>query len=166
MQKHVFVIFVSVITILILCLSGCGQIKVEGKVTFPDGTPLTKGKVFFENNTNSYIGDIHEDGTFRLGILKDGSGIPAGKYGVGVEAFNVSSPSGNLPTTNNNKNQRNQKNKTVAPKNKAERALPLAVGRPEITHLIAEKYRSSKTSGIEYDIQKNTRDISIIVEKP
>ncbi|MDR1479983.1 MAG: hypothetical protein LBJ00_13695 [Planctomycetaceae bacterium] len=107
---------------------------MEGKVSFSDGTPLSKGKIVFEDDKNTFTATINEDGTFRMGVLKDGEGIPAGKYNVAVaEAFEwVSAAPNQLP----------------------------------IKLLVAEKYTSTATSGIEYDIQKSQKDISIVVERP
>jgi hypothetical protein len=148
----VFAIFV------LLFVSGCGQIKVEGKVIFPDGTPLSAGKVVFENATDAFTGNIQEDGTFRLGVYKDGQGIPAGKYRVAISSAFEKLVSNNAaiqkPTKDN------------LPKIKKRRTIQRSNKAPEFKFLVAEKYRSVATSGIEYDIQKNTKNISIVVEKP
>ncbi|MDR1484966.1 MAG: hypothetical protein LBT09_09105 [Planctomycetaceae bacterium] len=159
MQNHVFLILSGVIAIVVLFLSGCGQIKVDGKVTFPDGTPLAKGKVIFENATDEYTGQIHEDGTFSLGALKDGTGIPSGKYKVAVVAVDRQITPKQPPTKPTKPPERPK------PTDRNKKPKPPA-NKPVITHLVAEKFRSTKTSGIEYDIQKNTRDIVIVVEKP
>ncbi|MDR1485607.1 MAG: hypothetical protein LBT09_12390 [Planctomycetaceae bacterium] len=133
MKNNLFL--VCVILSLVLFLAGCGQTKVEGKITFPDGTPLSKGKIIFESDIHTLSAVVQSNGTFRMGMLKDGEGIPCGKYKVGItEAFDAKYSDKPVP--------------------------------PEITHFIAEKFRSPKTSGIEYDIQKTTKDISIVVEKP
>jgi major membrane immunogen (membrane-anchored lipoprotein) len=123
--------------LLILLVTGCSNsIKVSGKVTFSDGSPLDTGNVIFENEYHSFRGKIQKDGTFRLGRLKDGDGIIAGKYQVAIVG---------ALTQNSSENHR----KVVS-----------------TTYLVAEKFRLPKTSGIEYDIQKKTTDISIIVEHP
>lgn len=67
--------------------TGCGQTKVSGKVTFTDGTALSNGKVLFENDLHTYASSIQSDGSFDMGMLKDGEGIPAGQYRVAVVAF-------------------------------------------------------------------------------
>jgi hypothetical protein len=62
-------------------------------------------------------GTIKKDGTFRLGRLKDGDRIIAGKYRVAVNALSHEvAPNGFLVST---------------------------------TYFVAEKFRSTKTSGIE-----------------
>jgi hypothetical protein len=128
MQRYILII-------LFLFLTGCGQIKVSGKVTFPDGSPLTTGRVLFDDGKNNYSGMIQNDGSFSVGMLKDGQGIPRGKYNVAiVDAITEEFPGPGVP--------------------------------PIVAYLIASKFRSPRTSGLEYDIQKKTTDIHITVEKP
>jgi hypothetical protein len=123
--------------LFILFVTGCGNnIKVSGKVTFPDGSPLSTGTVIFENEHNSFRGKIQKDGTFRLGHLKDGDGIIAGKYQVTI---------GDAVTRKLSEDRRSI---------------------TSTTFLVAEKFRLPKTSGIEYDIQKKITNISIVVEPP
>lgn len=74
--------------LLLLCVFslGCGDKQnLSGKVTFPDGTPLHCGIVFF--TTDSYLsrGAIREDGTFTVGSEKSGDGIPPGTYKVYIQ---------------------------------------------------------------------------------
>jgi hypothetical protein len=78
---------------IILCLpaiTGCGQnFKVTGRVTFSDGNPVEKGKVIFENDKVFYFGHVKKNGSFHLGVIKDGQGIPPGKYRVAVESYDI-----------------------------------------------------------------------------
>ncbi|MDR2761258.1 MAG: hypothetical protein LBB88_01500 [Planctomycetaceae bacterium] len=196
MKKRLFLILTGVFTSIVLLASGCGQTKVEGKVTYSDGTPLSAGTIVFENSTNTYTAKIHEDGTFRLGVLKDGSGIPTGKYNVAIanaidhnEINNEQTPESKTGKKDKATIEREKAKEKAREKTKAQltgKTKPTKKGtgtlreRPPIpdhvlnrigakstgTPLVAEKYRSTKTSGIEYDIQKNTRDIVIVVEKP
>ena len=71
---------------LILCGIGCSDnIQVRGVVTFSDdGTPLTVGTVFFENDTMMARGSINEDGTFRMGSEGQTDGLLPGTYNVYV----------------------------------------------------------------------------------
>jgi hypothetical protein len=125
-----------VVLFSILFLTGCGdRIRVEGMVSFPDGTPLPTGKIIFEDATQTFTADINKDGKFRMGMLRDGEGLPAGKYNVAI--------------LNNG------------------REVTESEGKPTIVKpLIAEKFRSIKTSGIEYEVKSSNRNISIIVERP
>jgi len=67
---------------------GCssGLYPVRGKVTYEDGTPVTKGLVVFESSAAkppiTARGDIQADGTYQLSTFKPGDGAPAGKYRV------------------------------------------------------------------------------------
>jgi len=70
---------------VVICLVsfGCGSgSKVTGKVTFPDETPLTIGKVMFTDSSISAFGTIDKNGNYSMGLLKDGQGIPPGTYKV------------------------------------------------------------------------------------
>ncbi|MDR1964956.1 MAG: carboxypeptidase-like regulatory domain-containing protein [Planctomycetaceae bacterium] len=78
---------------LLLCLiaifSGCnshGFVPTGGKVTFEDGSPLTKGKIAFSTATFMAEGTIQPDGTFTLTSLKPGDGLPPGNYQVTISA--------------------------------------------------------------------------------
>ena len=79
------------ISICVLLLSfffpGCGgsNIKFSGKVTFPDGQPLTMGLVCFSTSTFMASGQLQPDGTYSLGSLSENDGIPPGKYKVYVQ---------------------------------------------------------------------------------
>ena len=73
--------------ILISLSIGCGSnYSVTGKVTFPDGSPLTEGEVIFESPTLMARGAIKTDGTYVMetGELK---GMPKGTYQVALGGF-------------------------------------------------------------------------------
>jgi hypothetical protein len=62
---------------------------VKGKVLLADGTPLTKGWVYFHRQENPPIrvaGEIGPDGSFELTTRTPGDGAPAGRYGVQIDA--------------------------------------------------------------------------------
>ena len=124
------------LTLSAMLLSGCGQTKVTGTVSFPDGSPLTTGTIIFEDDKNSYTATIKDDGSFKMGMLKDGEGIPPGQYRVAIMAVDPESD-------NDVETQATSKARFL-------------------TH---PKYASSRTSGITYDVQKNM-NITITVEKP
>ena len=75
----------------IVLLAGCsnGNIKATGVVVFDDGTPLTKGNVVFQSPQHQYTGTIGQDGTFRLGGVKPGNGLPSGTYNVALSNVNT-----------------------------------------------------------------------------
>jgi hypothetical protein len=77
------------IVLLLFCtcfLWGCsgGKVSVGGKVTFPDGAPLTVGAVIFESDGYQVFGNIDSNGTYTLGETTPGSGIKPGEYKVRV----------------------------------------------------------------------------------
>lgn len=121
------------IFVCLLAITGCGtNVRVSGTVTFSDGSSLKKGKITFENDQVFYYGKIQKNGSFSLGVVKDGQGIPPGKYRVAVESYDVEGK-----------------------------------GSEEVLiHFVAEKFRNSSTSGIEYNITEKTTNIVIVVDKP
>jgi hypothetical protein len=74
--------------VLAVLAAGCGSNlhPVEGKVVFPDGTPLSGGTVTFgpksKDNLMGPRGDIQIDGTFQMGTFKATDGAPEGAYRV------------------------------------------------------------------------------------
>jgi len=77
-----------IICLCALLLQGCGnQVNVSGRVTFPDGEPLTRGEVRFQTPTFMATGDIQPDGSYVLSSLGTNDGIPRGTYTVTVSAF-------------------------------------------------------------------------------
>jgi hypothetical protein len=73
-----------VFAFLALVVAGCGGsggTAVSGKVKFSDGSPLTKGTVFFEGD-RSASGEINSDGTYKMGTNEPGDGVTPGKYRV------------------------------------------------------------------------------------
>jgi hypothetical protein len=136
-------IFVTMI--IISAATGCSQnVRVEGQVAFSDGTPLELGRVVFENDKYTFTGRIQSGGTFSVGQLKDGQGVPRGLYRVYIAETIQAEP---VPD---------------APKSGTPNGIPAR----KLIRTIAEKYSSPDTSGLEYDIRRKTTDIKIVVEKP
>jgi hypothetical protein len=68
-------------------LTGCGNsgepcFPVTGTVKFEDGTPLTKGIIYFDSGEFSAKGGVEEDGRFTLTSYNPGDGAPDGQYSV------------------------------------------------------------------------------------
>lgn len=78
----------SVVAALTLFALGCGdanRVNVRGTVTFSDdGSPLTRGVVCFDNDTVMARGTVKPDGSYAIGVEKDGRGIPPGSYKVSI----------------------------------------------------------------------------------
>ena len=80
-QLHAVALFLISLSI------GCGSNStVTGKVTFADGTPLTKGEVIFQSDVLISRGDIQADGTFTM-WTGEARGTPNGSYRVSIEGF-------------------------------------------------------------------------------
>lgn len=129
------------LTILLLLLAlcfGCGQnVQVKGKVTYPDGEPVTRGRVAFVTDKEFYSGQLKSDGTYTLGTLKANDGIPPGKYKVyiGDSTETISAPA----SSQTNKNSR--------------RSMPPPSVKKE--H-VAQKYCSSESSDLSCEVKGST----------
>lgn len=71
--------------LLCLILLGCGtNQQLKGRVTFSDGEPLGTGTIIFSKPGFISRSFILPDGSFKVGSVKAGDGIPAGKYKVHI----------------------------------------------------------------------------------
>ena len=130
---------------LLSAFVGCGKnCSVSGKVTFSDGTPLTRGKVVFESPTLISSGPVQKDGTFQLGTLKPKDGVPPGSYKVCFS--DIITPS----------------IKTIPPAN-GKGPPKVVVTHPESP--IDKKYLNAETSGLTCDV-KGSMKFDIVVEPP
>ena len=76
---------VVVFAFLVLFASGCGnKAYVQGKVHYPDGSPVSAGRVRFTAGDKSYSCKIASDGSYRIGSYRDGDGIPPGTYKISI----------------------------------------------------------------------------------
>ena len=124
MNKQYWLIF----CISALLLQGCGnQVGVSGKVTFPDGAPLTRGEVRFQSPTFMASGNIQPDGSYVLSSLGTNDGIPRGTYTITVTAFEDIGDTSGMDIEKGN--------------------VPVA------RSLIDMKYNSTETSGLSVDVQ-------------
>ena len=83
-RDHYYLFF---ILFLLFAATGCGKnCKVSGKVTYPDGKPVTAGKVIFETDTYFASGWLTEDGTYKLGGAEIGDGVLPGTYRVSISS--------------------------------------------------------------------------------
>jgi len=76
--------------ILLVCsclIVGCGdRVTVSGRITFPDGEPLTEGSVVFESENYQAYSYIGADGSYSLGEVEPGDGIRPGEYKIRILA--------------------------------------------------------------------------------
>ena len=135
-----YVIVICVIALSVGCGSNC---TVTGKVTFPDGSPMSAGEVVFETSTMQSRGKIQKDGSYSLstGELK---GVPKGTYKVCISGF---APSMEFPPP--------------GPDGRPS-------GRPKVTMPnipIDKKYLSTDKSGLTCEVKGRTK-YDITVEPP
>ncbi|MGL4943016.1 MAG: hypothetical protein ACRC46_07485 [Thermoguttaceae bacterium] len=144
-----FLLQVSGLLVLVF-LFGCsgGGAAVSGKITFPDGTPLTTGRVVFETATQSFTGYLNESGKYNLMGATASSGLPPGKYRVSVVDA-VQAPSSGAPV---------QLDGDGNPINYKPNDAP---SKP----LVAAKFTQATTSGLECEVKGRTV-FDITVEKP
>lgn len=130
--------FVLCFTLLCLFLSGCSdKVSVSGKVTLPDGSPATRGQILFEKEGFVGWGEIQKDGTYRMGTIKSGDGIPRGDYGVYF--------TGVMKDTSQTIQGQNTSKIGSTP---ASLSMPIP--------LLDKKYDSAKTSGLTCSVTKST----------
>ena len=141
MRKNSLLFFVLVFGVL--CVCGCsGKVNVHGTVKYSDGSPLEKGTVCVGNDLVTFMGSIRAGGTFSLGEIRDGDGIPPGSYKVWIA---------NANTTDYDLDEE---------------------GRPKSTRmieivLIDPKYTSPATSDLTFEIKSGERkSLDIVVEAP
>ena len=86
------------IFLFVVSTLGCGgpNVKFSGKVTYPDGKPVTVGLVCFSTATYMSSGQLQPDGTYSLGSLSEADGIPPGKYKVYIQGSTEEKPNGQM----------------------------------------------------------------------
>ena len=70
-------------TVVLLAFVGCnGNVHVTGRVTFPNGQPLTVGQVIFTDDFYMGKSDINRKGEYSIHTLRRNDGIKKGTYRV------------------------------------------------------------------------------------
>ena len=141
---------ISISLVLLFCALiavGCGEnVKVTGKVSFPDGEPLSTGQVIFENEKISGMGKLSADGSYTLGSDKENNGIPPGKYRVFITGAVTYG-------------EVQERSAGMFDQRGSQSPLPSSIP------LIHRKFLSAETSGLEVDV-KGAMEYNIDVEKP
>ena len=130
------------IVFAVVLVSGCGSSgqKVVGTVKLPDGSPLSKGGIMFDNGQTNVIGNLDAKGRFTLYQFKPGDGVPPGNY-QGMIRYEVDIPFGLSPAARN-----------------AELAKLLP---------FSPKYLKMETAGLTLTVEagKNVAPLEIVLEK-
>jgi len=140
-----------VFLVVLVFMTGCsGKVKVKGKVTFPDGSPLTRGSVTFESETVAGGGEVKKDGTYTIGINKPGDGIPPGKYKVYITgAVDMIEPEGGPQMSGDGP--------------MSAEAIARGPRMAQMIQLIDRKFESKYSSGLEVDVKSSmTYDIPVV----
>ena len=125
-----------------LALAGCGRRDlhpVSGTVRFPDGSPLTTGRVVLDYGPQANRGGwgyIKPDGTFTLGSLTQTDGVRAGTVRVAITLASAADgkPDGDGMIT-------------------------------KLKPLIHARFAHPDTSGLSFEIPRQTK-WEIVVERP
>jgi|SRR5579875_428972 hypothetical protein len=128
------------LAVLVLALPiGCdnkGRYPVHGRVTYPDGSPLTEGIVIGEMDKGEARvmarGNVNSDGTFSWGTQRPGDGAEPGKYRIVVMPRSVGeyeASQGKLPD-------------------------------------VDPKFSDPKTSGITFEVKPGKNELEITVFRP
>ncbi len=80
------------LVVTLVCVACSSKEQLTGRVFFDDGEPLTFGTVYLTDEMMMYRGSIGKDGSFDVGELRDGDGLPAGTYKVWLEDVNTWEP--------------------------------------------------------------------------
>lgn len=120
---------------LTVCVGCNGNVHISGKVTYPDGTPLSIGQIIFTDDFYMAKSDINKNGEYSLHSARRNDGIRRGTYRVyitGAMRFEESdddSPSVGL--------------------------APVRMDR--IVNLIDDQHMTADTSGWEYELKKSQK---------
>ena len=129
--------------LLVCCIvAGCGEVRtqVTGKVTYPDGSPVTVGEVRGYGDGSHIRSDIGADGSFELFEVKPGDRVPAGKtYGISIVNAEIAEP---VVVTNP--------------------GMPLPL--PKTTVYVAPKFADEATSGLTLEVPKSSKPIEYNIE--
>jgi hypothetical protein len=130
------------VSVGMLALAGCGRRDlhpVSGTVRFPDGSPLTTGRVVLDYGPQAYRGGwgyIKPDGTFTIGSLTQTDGVRAGTVRVAI---------------------------TLASKADGEPGTDGII--TKLKPLIHARFAHPDTSGLSFEIPRQTK-WEIVVERP
>ena len=145
MQKYIWMCVALLLSVFVGC--GGDGTKVTGKVTYEDGTPLTVGRVMFENETISASGPIDQDGKYQLMVEEGRTGLPAGSYRVCILG---------AMQADSSMSEKIKKDKSSA---NDDEGAPMVL-------VIDPKFTSGTKSGLTCDVQGSSVTYDIQVEKP
>ena len=133
---YTFCLFIS-----LFFMAGCSRyVPVKGRVTFEDGSPLTRGEVRFQKESVMGHGKIDSNGFYSIGFGKDKNGIPKGTYDIAIaNAIIIADPPPGVPLAK--------------------------IKMPPPTQLIDGKYSSFSESGLKCEVS-DAMEYNITVVPP
>jgi len=72
----------ALLAVLLFCFGCSGNVHVSGKVTFPDGRPVSLGQIVFTDDFYMARSDINKNGEYSLHSYRRNDGIRKGTYKV------------------------------------------------------------------------------------
>jgi hypothetical protein len=108
------------------------------------------GIILFDNGKTTAKGVIKPDGTYVVGSFSQNDGLAPGLYQISIQAM-IADPSGAAP--------RVPQPMGMGP------ATATAPMPPPPVSMVAPKYSSARTSGLECNVDKSTKTYNIVVER-
>ncbi|MGL4595863.1 MAG: hypothetical protein ACRCUY_14165 [Thermoguttaceae bacterium] len=112
------------------------MLPLGGTVTFPDGTPLTTGRVCLTTETFMADGELKPDGTYDIGSYREKDGLPPGKYKVVING---------------------------AYRYEGDDTSPAGVKQ---IPLVKKDYYTAETTPLQFEVKSGERRFDFTVEKP
>ena len=148
MFKRMFILFTLSFSLMFAGCGGGGH-AVTGKITFPDGTPLERGRVVFDSGSQTFYGEVAPDGTYTMLGGAGEKRIPPGTYNVYLMGTVLpGDPNPEAVPTDADGNQ-------IGPPRRELPDIPL----------VAAKYNRTDTSGLQCVVSGKTV-FDITVERP
>lgn len=151
MLKRITLLFLLV---LVLCVGCQRKQKLTGRITFPDGKPLTTGTVFFVTDSYMGRGRINSDGTYHVGSEAERDGLPKGNYTVYIVGAITEDGGGPII-----------QKRTLTEAEKKLDVAPVTVKEATMRPLIDPKYMSLDDSPLKFTIP-GEREFNFTVEAP
>jgi len=148
MKCYLPLVFVGLAIGMSVLGCGTGNVPLKGKITYADGTSINAGMVNFASETSLSRGKIQPDGSYTVGTLKDGDGIPKGVYKVYITGAEVAMDADSSKTSR--KDSMGNPVQTMAAYRK----------------LVHPKYMTTSQSPISCAIPVENNRFDIVVEPP
>ncbi|MGI6402361.1 MAG: hypothetical protein ACOX0A_09715 [Thermoguttaceae bacterium] len=144
---------------IVYCCVGCYEskfVRVTGKVTYADGTPLTRGQICFDGGYYLGRSDLDKNGEYSLHIFRKNDGVPPGIYQVYITSalrFEADDTVVSVPKTPDGEED--------------DRYVVLKSGNiAKVVELIDLQYTNARTSGWVVEVSKKASSFDFTVYPP